>query len=361
MNRNDIRLLQQMRGHPALTITLPTHRTSPENKQDPVRLKNLVTEATNRLLTDFDKRELAPLLQRLEQLAASVDFRATLDGLALYVNHDFARAFYLPFTLKERVVVDETFLTRDLVYALNHSPRYWVLALSEKPTRLYEGLRENLTEIADGGFPMTHTGPGGEAALPGGFGVQKSAYRDERHRQFFRQVDGAFKPFIAEDALSLVLVGVDRYLAFFNEVSAHSGAIIATVTGNHDKTSAHELGRRVWPLVEANLRFRRQQTLADLEKAVSERRFVSTIGEVWRLAHEGRGHTLLVEEDYHYPARVDATGIHPSVVEKASALDVIDDAVDDIIETVLDFKGQVVFVDNGDLSQHGRIALIVRY
>lgn len=361
MNRQDIRLLQQMRGYPALTITLPTYRTSPDNKQDPVQLKNLVTEAANRLLGEFDKRELAPLLQRLEQLAATVDFRNTLDGLALYVNRDFARAFYLPFALKARVVVDETFFTRDLVYALNHSPRYWVLALSEKPTRLFEGLRDNLTEITDGGFPMTHTLPGGATSLPGGQGVQKSAYRDEHHRQFFRQVDAAFKPFIAEDALPLVVVGVDRYQAFFKEVTSHGEAIISTITGSHDKTSAHELGKLVWPLVEANLRERRRQALADLDKAVSERKSVSTVGEVWRLAHEGRGRLLLVEEDYHYPARVNEAGTQLLPAEDVTAPDVLDDAVDDIIETVLSFQGQVIFVDNGDLAQHQRIALILRY
>lgn len=32
MNRHDIYLLQQIRGYPALSITLPTHRTSPANK-----------------------------------------------------------------------------------------------------------------------------------------------------------------------------------------------------------------------------------------------------------------------------------------------------------------------------------------
>ena len=36
---------------------------------------------------------------------------------------------------------------------------------------------------------MTHEGPGGEQALPGGFGVQRSAHRDERHRQFFRAIE----------------------------------------------------------------------------------------------------------------------------------------------------------------------------
>ena len=110
-----------------------------------------------------------------------------LDGLALFVNQDFGRAFRMPFRIPERVILGETFFTRDLVYALNHSTRYWVLVLSEKPTRLYEGFNHNLTEIQTEGFPIIHEGPGGKAPLPGGFGIRKSAHRDARHRQFFSQ------------------------------------------------------------------------------------------------------------------------------------------------------------------------------
>jgi len=40
---------------------------------------------------------------------------------------------------------------------------------------------------------------------------------------------------------------------------------------------------------------------------------------------------------------------------------VVDDAVDDVIETVLHGQGQVVFVDNGQLEKHQRIALLLRY
>lgn len=361
MNRHDVQLLQQVRGYPAITITMPTHRTTPDNRQDPIRLKNLVLEAGNRLLQEFSKREADPLLARLEQLAKSVDHPRTLDGLAIFANRDFGRIFNLPFTLPERVVIDETFLTRDLVFALNRTPRYWVLALSEQPTRLFEGTKADLVEIEDEGFPLIHEGPGGAAPLPGGFGVNVSAHRDERHRQFFRQVDNALKPFLADDPLPLAVVGVDRHLSFFNEVTTHKEAIITTLTGNHDKTSAHELGKLVWPLVKENLAAQRQQVLAELDKAVGERKFVSTPGQVWRLAQEGRGRLLLVEEDFHYPARVDETGLILSPADDPTAPDVIADAVDDIIETVLNMQGRVVFVDNGQLADHQRITLILRY
>lgn len=360
MNQHDVHWLTQFTGGPCVTITLPTHRTSPENRQDPVRLKNLVAEATDFLLKRFNKRDVEGLLKRIENLTGTIEFRNSLDGLALFVNQDFGRAFSLPFSVKERVIIGETFLTRDLIYALNRSMRYWVLVLSEKPTRLYEGFNHSLTEIEEKGFPMIHEGPGGEAPLPGGFGIRRSAHRDERHRQFFRKVDNALKPFLADAPLPLIVVGVDRYHAFLNAVSAHTNAIAGKVTGSHDKTSPHELSQLVQPLIERYQREKRQQALGQLEKAVSRQKFVSTINEVWRKAHEGRGNLLLVEEDFNYPGRLDENGILVRA-DDASVLGFIDDVVDKIIETVLNQQGSVAFVKNGQLSRHRRIALILRY
>lgn len=361
MNKHDIDLLQKISGYPALSITLPTHRTSPENRQDPIRVGNLVAEARERLLTEFSKREIEPLLDRLEKLVDTIDYRYALDGLALFVNRDFARAFFLPFSLKERVAVDETFYTRDLIYAMNRTPRYWVLVLSEQPSRLFEGSHETLIEVKEDVFPLTHTGPGGESPLPGGFGIKKSQYRDERHRQFFRQVDAALRPFLLDDPLPLIVVGVDRYLAFFKEVSEHKDAISATLEGSHDSTPEHELGELVWPVVKQALAKERQKYLDELDQAIGERKYASAIGEVWRMAQAGRGRLLLVEEDFHYPARVDESGLHIEPAEDAEAPDVLDDAVDEVITTVLEKGGKVVFLENGQLDAHSRIALILRY
>ncbi|MBA3074865.1 MAG: hypothetical protein FP831_14775 [Anaerolineae bacterium] len=361
MNRQEISFLQQVNGYPSVTITLPTHRTSPENKQDPIRVKNLVEQATKRLLEEFNKREITPLLDRLERLAEGIDYRYTLNGLALFVNRDFSRVVQLPFALRENVNIGETFLTRNLVFALNRTPRYWTLVLSEKPTRLFEGNRDILIEVQEGGFPIVHDGPGGEQSLPGGFGIKKSAYRDEYHRQFFRQIDAALKPFLVDDPLPLVVVGVDRYLSFFSEVTDHKDAILATLQGSHDKTSPSELAKLVWPLAKDALAEQRQEVFAELDTAVGEKKVASAISEVWRLASDGRGAILLVEEDYHFPARVDETGRHLVPAEDAASAGAIDDAVDDIIETVLSKQGRVVFVENGQLETHQRIALILRY
>ena len=115
---------------------------------------------------------------------------------------------------------------------------------------------------------------------------------------------------MADDPLPLAVVGVDRYQAFFDELSSHKDAVVARLNGSHDNTSPAELAKLVWPLVETGLAEQRQGYLTQLDRAVGEQRVVSTAGEVWRLANEGRGRLLLVEEDFHFPGKLDETGTH---------------------------------------------------
>ncbi|CAN5827223.1 hypothetical protein BH23GEM3_BH23GEM3_21010 [soil metagenome] len=49
MNRSDIQRLQAARGFRAVSIYAPTHRSHPDNQQDPVRVRNLGREAKERL------------------------------------------------------------------------------------------------------------------------------------------------------------------------------------------------------------------------------------------------------------------------------------------------------------------------
>lgn len=357
ITRQDLDRLQALVKIPALSILLPTHRTSPDNKQDPIRVKNLVDEATTRLGEEFSGRELQPLLDRLEALVNDINYPHTLDGLALFVSHDFAERYYLPFTVPERVIIDQTFATRDLVYGMHREQRYWVLLLSQNSTRLLAGTGETLEEVEDANFPMQMTGPGATAPLPYS---ADSAYLDDRHRRFFQRVDEALTAYNKGESLPLIVGGVDRQISFFREVSQVAAAIAGTLSGNFDKTPAHELTVPVWELVQSVRKAEQEAALQSLDKAMSAQSVVSTIGEVWRLAHEGRGKLLLIEKNYHVPAVLDEQGRFQQV-EQPGGVDVMDDAVDEVIETVLAKGGRVAIVDDGALAIHQQIALTLRY
>lgn len=359
-SRKGLLALQSKRDYPSVSLMAPTHRTEPAASKDQIVVKNLVAEALTRLHAEFKKRDVAPVVKNLEKLVGQVDWGHNLDGLALFANKDFSTAVQLPFRVKARVAIDATFATRDLVFTLNRAPRYRVLVLSEKPTRLFEATTSVLTEYTGKPFPMTHKGPGGASKLPGGKGINRSEVRDESHRQFFKKVAEAVEQLNKHDKLPLVLVGVDTYLAFYHEATTDPDSIVGPVAGSHDDTSPSRLGKLAWPVFQAGATQRRTRALLRLNEAVSVNRHASGIAQVWRAAYEKRCQTLLVETDYAYPADLSPEGdqLLPYTGRGAQALD---DAVDEVIEKVLAEGGDVFFYEPGTLGLHQSIAAVLRY
>jgi hypothetical protein len=357
ITRQDLKELQGLDKVPALSLLLPTHRTSPDNKQDPIRVKNLVKEATDRLSEEFSNRELEPLLKNLDELVEDIDYDYALDGLALFVAHDFAKKFYLPFTVPKRVIIDQSFATRDLVYGLHRAQRYWVILLSQNASRLLAGVGETLEEVNNTDFPLQMEGPGATTAPPG---EVDSAYVDDRHRRFFQSVDRAFTAYAADDTLPIIVGGVVRQISFFQEVSQYTSQIAGTITGNFDSATEAELMPQVWPIVQEVRAQQRADALATLDTAMGEKKVASALEEIWQLAHEGRGQLLLVENGYRISATVDAKG-GIQVVDEKGGTDVMDDAVDEIIEAVLAKGGEVMLMADGALADYNRIALTLRY
>jgi len=358
--RSELLRLQAHQDYPSLSLLAPTHRTAPANQKDRIVVKNLAAEGLLRLQGEFKKREVAALVQNLNRLIDRVDWKHSLDGLALFASREVATAVQLPFRPKARVLIDETFATRDLVYSLNRSPRYRVLVLTEKPARLFDAWTNVLTEYTAKPFPMIHKGPGGASRLPGGKGINRSAVRDESHRQFFRQVDDALAAIQKKDDVPLVVVGVDRYLAFYQEVTKDPDAIVGLVAGSHDDPNPTALGKLVWPVFKSGATLRRTRALVRLSEAVSVNRHASGIDQVWRAAFDKRCQTLLVETGFEYPADLDPQGdrLLPYSGRGAAALD---DAVDEVIERVIAAGGEVFFYDPGVLDLHQRIAAVLRY
>ncbi len=177
--RSELKRLQGQQDYPSLSLLAPTHRTAPATHKDRIVVKNLAEQGLRRLESEFKKREVAALVQNLNRLVDHVDWEHSLDGLALFASRDVATAVHLPFRPRARIVIDATFATRDLVYALNRAPCYRVLVLTEKPTRLFDASTNVLTEYAAKPFPMVHKGRGGASRLPGGQGIQGSQ-RDRR-------------------------------------------------------------------------------------------------------------------------------------------------------------------------------------
>lgn len=364
MRRADVRNLTTREHYPSVSILMPTHRAHPENQQDPIRLKNLLEEARQRLSDEVGKRPSWPLLDRLEELSEEIDWRMNQEGLALYASEEFAAWYRLPFAVEARVTVDRTFDTRDIVYALHRMPRYRVLTLAEQPTRLFEGAGEALEEVRNGEFPLARSGAPGVTRRPDAPQMRRSNVREAHLDEFFTEIDQALTESAKGDRLPIVLVGTGRSLSHFEQVSSNLEDVAVRIEGSYDEANAAAIAQLAWPRLEEWLREERQASIAEVGEAVGAKLLASGLDDAWKAARAGQGARLVVEEGYRQPAILRREGWVLELVgddDETTGAAHLDDAVDELVEMVLEKGGEVVFVEEGTLAEYARVALILRY
>ncbi|MFI1331792.1 chemotaxis protein [Streptomyces sp. NPDC020845] len=360
--------LRARRPYPAVTITLPTHRREPYRPADTVRLRNLIAEAKRRLEEDPDVPREAryDISGQLDRAMADVDLRDALDSLVISAAKGEWEVWALPRTAPERVVFSDTFLTRNLVAARERTRPYWVLAVSVDRTVLWRGSDGELQEEHIGGFPLDPEPWYFDAEREAQIGDVPHRHDDERTRTYLRQVDTALDALLATDPRPLYLVGLAPALSLLEEVgSAAKAAVSKVVKGGLTNGPARALADALRPALLEQAERHTERVQERIGQAQGRRAFAAGLEEVWQVCKEGRIELLAVEEQYQRTVKVTGEHLTPVDPEEISPAElgtaVLEDIVDEIIETTLDRGGEVAFVPDDSLAAHERIAAVLRF
>jgi hypothetical protein len=187
---------------------------------------------------------------------------------------------------------------------------------------------------------------------------------DEKIRPFMVRIDQAMGKYLTQEGLRVVLVGVEKKLGHFNKFSKNADKVLATINGNYDYAPPQDITQLVWPVVQNKMTEEKEALLAELQESVGRNLYVSGIVSVWKAAFEGRIRTLLIEENYQVRALILDEG-YSLALEVPDTYNgpgrIAEDAVDDLIELVISKAGNVVFVQDGKLGNHQKLAAITRY
>jgi hypothetical protein len=295
MKKTDLDKALNLTASVAVSIYSPTHKVSPENQGDRIVVKSLLTQALDSISELGPKRDYENLITNVNEAFESIDWNHSTDGLGLLVSDLGFWKFQLSHRPIEQVVVSDNFAIAELAKTVNKSWEYYLLLLSESPTRLFQGDRDSLTEFK-GDFPMEHTGRGGASASPTAFGKQTSVIVDEVHRQFFRKVSDGLTKVQALNTLPLIGTGVERFLAFWSEV-APEHTLASSIEGSYDFMSEAELSNKVWPQVEQYFKAQNKLVIENLDVAKGNNTYAGGFDEVLEMALDGRVRYLVVSDD----------------------------------------------------------------
>jgi len=357
---------------PYVTIIVSFHETTPLDKKAALLLSEKAIREADEFLQKMYPKEATSLLESLRALLDDFDqhYDLTVEGLGFYVSPGYSRLVKFFFPVQKKVDIGDAFSMRELLYLEHYSTKYMLVHLNEKSFHCYKGRLSSLEEINDGTFPWlfrdnyeynqpARAGSYSGQAVVQGVEGDKSTNEANRLKTFYREADELLSAHLQD--MPLVVVGPEKDISRFQEVSAHQKNIVATVKGNYSNVPQKELETRVWPVVRSWIDESQQSYMLQLMEEEWQHHAVDGMRDVWNAVNEGRGYRLIVEKDYTCPAFIDdKTGkLHLRSTKKPHQI--IIDAVDEVLRLAVEKGGDIVFVNNGTLDNHGHISLITRY
>jgi Bacterial archaeo-eukaryotic release factor family 3 len=368
--------LIEHRGAPCVSVFLPTHRKSPENEQDLIRLRNLLDEAEEQLVAGgLRPPEAREVLEPGRELLEHDRFWSyQSDGLSLFLASGWSRFFRLPLEFPELVVVADRFHIKPLLPLLGSDRRYYVLTLSKNEVRLLEGSRRGVEEVELADVPphlldalkydlkKEHVaGRGGRGAPAVFHGWATGAEADKvLLERYLRAVDDGLHEVLREERAPLVLAGVEYERAMFRQLTRYPFVLEEGIAGDPDELPPEELHERALAIVEPVFsRAREDAAERYLEAGGHGEGAASDVGDVVRAALEGRVDVLFVPVEEQWWGTVDPHTFEVAVHSDRRPGD--EDLLDRAAVQTLLTSGTVFAVPREEVSGPGPAAALLRY
>lgn len=351
-----------LKEFPAISIILPVHVPESGFSHFRDRLAQAARNVEKRLADRYSKQKTSSLVNRLHHVINGIDITSTNQGIAIFVSDRVEKVFHLPFRAEEKLIIDDSFEVRDLIYAARLNRSYLLVLVSKNEVRTFMGYGSALVHFSMDGMPENLNDIKTEHSFPGWDYLDTRAYEEGNVNRFIHYIDTIIQKEMSGPEVPVILMGDSKVLGHFKKATKVSASVIDYIEGNFEHATKSRLLKLIAPSLQKLMLKEEASALEELALAVNRNQVSSGISQVWRTAAEARGRLLMVEKDYRETARLGEDG-YTLIVDKdpSVVINKIEDAVDDIIEMVLNNKGDVVFVSDGALKAHNRIALINRY
>jgi hypothetical protein len=341
-----------------VSLYMPTHRHIPETEQDPIRFKNLLREAEERLIAcGLSSKKVRELLQPAQKLLEDASFwKFQSDGLALFLSANLFRTYRLPFRFAEMAVVTTRFHLKPLLQVLTGDGRFFILALSQKQVRLLEASAYNVSELELEHVPENLAEVLGaydfekqlqfHSPSTGGLGKQGTIYHGHgvgaddvkgKLLQYFRQIDEGLREFLKGEQSPLVFAGVDHLFPIYKEANSYPYLLEEVVTGNPESLSAEALRQKAWAIAQPVMLKARQEAKDKYLRLAGTGRASNQLAEIAPAAFEGRVESLVVAVGVQQWGSFDPDQVEVRLHEEAEPGD----------EDLLDFTAFHTFLNGG--------------
>ncbi len=368
-------------GHTGWHVSLfmPTHRAGREVEQNPIRFKNLLREAGERLrVKGLRAADVEEMLKPAQQLMQDMSFwQNQSDGLALFLTAESFHFYRLSLSFEELVVISSRFHLKPLLPFFTGDGHFYILALSQNQVRLLEGTRRTVNEIDLESMPasmaealqyerfekqlQSFTAPtaGGRGSAPIFHGHESTNREKEQILRWFHKIDAELPKLLTGSQSPIVLAGVDYLFPLYKEANTYPHLLDKGISGNPEELTSQELHSRAWTVVQPYFMQTQEKAFAQYRQLATTDQTTDDVQEAVLAAHHGRIATLFVAVDAQVWGRFDSDENKVDVHQMPEPGD--DDLLDlAAIQSILN-GGTVYAVERAQLPADALLAAVFRY
>ncbi|MFB0971437.1 MAG: hypothetical protein GX666_00855 [Tissierellia bacterium] len=332
-----IRDLLEKKDDVFVSIYLPTHRTSPDNKQDKIRFNNLLNKASKELEEKYEKVKPQEFLKEARKIHDDLNFwNYGTEGLAVLVDSEQTRVIRFTGDVPELVVVGSQFHILPLINYYELPNDYYLLDISRDRFKIYELSSESMEELdtpeihehfsdlfddRDLENRVVSTG-GSETSFHGH--KAKPEIDEKETEKYFRYLSKELGNFFKAKGNPIILFGTTENVADFKEISKDDLNIFASIDkpldSMDDKGTIDALRQKLLPRYVDTVKGR----LDGLNTEISRDMGTDNASRIVTDAPTGRIETLFISTKY-------------------DKLEV--EEIDKLIAEVINGGGEVVLVD----------------
>lgn len=272
-DKGELEELQAFNEQHCLSVYVPLLDPNDTSNSSRIELKNLLREAKKALLTagvstvNIEKT-LAPARDLLKNRELWPPHHASL---ALFMHPKLFRYYHIPTHDTPCLLTVETgFNLEPLLKITEEDRQYFVLALSHKNVRLYEGNRYHLKQLHLKNFPTdmkqalnideypdwleTHSvalaggGKKGSEGIHGQYNIHQTD--KDMLLEFFRLIDHSLHVILRDTKKPLLIIGVEYLLPIYRQANTSPYLVKGGVTGSFEKLGLKTIHDKTWTYLE---------------------------------------------------------------------------------------------------------------
>jgi hypothetical protein len=299
-------------GEIFVTITLPTHKKGEESKQDPIRFKNLLAEANQKLAKKISGNgKIEKLLTPAKELLDKPLFWSHLDrGMVVFITDKSFNVYKLPYPVEEQVFVNDHFLITPLLPMTSMDGTFNLLAVSRQRLRLLQCTRNDVSEITLNDVSTSvedylEVDPEKQLQFHSGSRGQKAVYFGHNANEedkmvvvemYLREVEKVITPILNQSKNPLVLIGLPENLNLYRKINSYHRVLDNELQMNPDELSDKILRDKGWDIIKNHFLADMYRTLEKYGESSTEM-YSNNLGDIVEATVMGKSNTIFIAQN----------------------------------------------------------------